>query len=126
VTLKNVERKVHLAQLQNHQFILGRDGWTADYDDAMTFLDIFTTGNGNNMAGYSNLKYDQLISQAKSEPDKAERAGLMHQAEDQLLTDLPIIPIYYYTEVVCMNPKLKDAHISNLGFFIFRDAYLEK
>jgi oligopeptide transport system substrate-binding protein len=126
VTLKNVERKVHLAQLQNHQFILGRDGWTADYDDAMTFLDIFTTGNGNNMAGYSNLKYDQLISQAKSEPDKAERASLMHQAEDQLLTDLPIIPIYYYTEVVCMNPKLKDAHISNLGFFIFRDAYLEK
>lgn len=126
VTLKNVERKVHLTQLQNHQFLLGRDGWIADYNDAMTFLDIFTTGNGNNMTGYSNPKYDQLINQAKSEPDKAKRAALMHQAEDQLMIDLPIIPIYYYTEVVCMNPKLKDVHISNLGFFIFREAHLDK
>ncbi|WP_368490437.1 peptide ABC transporter substrate-binding protein [Clostridium sp. BJN0013] len=126
VTLKNVERKVHLAQLQNHQFILARDGWIADYNDAMTFLDMFTTGNGNNNAGYSNTKYDQLIAQAKGEPDKAKRAELMHQAEDQLMVDLPIIPIYYYTEVVCMNPKLKGVHISNLGFFILRNASLEK
>lgn len=126
VTLKNVERKVHLTQLQNHQFLLGRDGWIADYNDAMTFLDIFTTGNGNNMTGYSNANFDKFISQAKAEPDKAKRATLMHQAEDQLMTDFPIIPIYYYTEVVCMNPKLKDVHISNLGFFIFRDAHLDK
>lgn len=126
VTLKNVERKVHLTQLQNHQYLLGRDGWTADYNDAMTFLDVFTTGNGNNMTGYSNPKYDQIIAQAKAEPDKTKRASLMHQAEDLVMTDMPVIPIYYYTEVVCMNPKLKGVHISNLGFFIFRDAYLSK
>ncbi|OAA90225.1 peptide ABC transporter substrate-binding protein [Clostridium ljungdahlii] len=126
VTLKNVERKVHLTQLQNHQFLVGRDTWIADYDDAMTFLDMFTTGNGNNMCGYSNTKYDQLIAQAKAESDKGKRADLMHQAEDQLMTDLPIMPIYYYSELVCMNSKLKGVHVSNLGFFFFRDAYLEK
>jgi oligopeptide transport system substrate-binding protein len=124
VTLRNVERKIHLTQLQNHEYMIGRDGWIADYDDAMTFLDMFTTGNGNNNSGYSNANYDKLIAEAKAESDVAKRADLMHQAEDQLMTDLPIIPIYYYTEVVCMNPKLKGVHISNLGFYIFRDAYL--
>lgn len=126
VKLRNVERKVHLSELQKHNFLLGRDGWIADYDDAMTFLDMFTTGNGNNNAGYSNAKYDALIAQAKAEPDKAKRAVLLHEAEDQLMTDLPIVPVYYYTEVVCMNSKLKNVHISNLGFFIFRDASLQK
>lgn len=126
ITLRNVERKVHLTDLQKHNFLLGRDGWIADYNDAMTFLDMFTTGNGNNNTGYSNTKYDQFIAQAKAEPDKAKRAVLLHSAEDQLMTDLPIIPIYYYTEVVCMNKKLKNVHISNLGFFIFRDASLQK
>ncbi|MBV7273048.1 peptide ABC transporter substrate-binding protein [Clostridiaceae bacterium UIB06] len=126
ITLRNLERKVQLTEANKHNFVVNRDGWIADYNDPMTFLDIFTTTNGNNYCGYNNPKYDELITAAKHEADSQKRTAMLHQAEDMLMEDMPIMPIFEYTEVVCMNKKLKDVHVSNLGFFIFRDADLEK
>ncbi|MCT8976271.1 peptide ABC transporter substrate-binding protein [Clostridium sp. CX1] len=126
ITLRNLERKVQLTEANKHNYILNRDGWIADYNDPMTFLDIPTTTNGNNYSGYNNPKYDQLISAAKVEVNAEKRAQMLHEAEDMLMADMPLMPIYEYTEVVCMNKKLKDVHVSNLGFFFFRDADLEK
>lgn len=124
ITLRNLERKVQLTEANKHNYVMNRDGWIADYNDPMTFLDIFTTTNGNNYAGYNNPAYDKLITDAKHETDIAKRTAMLHQAEDMLMNDMPIIPIYEYTEVVCMNKKLTGVHVSNLGFFIFRDADL--
>lgn len=126
VTLRNLERKVQLTEANKHNFVVNRDGWIADYNDPMTFLDIFITTNGNNYCGYNNPKYDELITAAKHEGDAEKRTAMLHQAEDMLIEDMPIMPIYEYTEVVCMNKKLTGVHVSNLGFFIFRDADLQK
>ena len=124
ITLRNLERKVQLTEANKHNYVVNRDGWIADYNDPMTFLDIPTTTNGNNYAGYNNPEYDKLITAAKHEADITKRTALLHQAEDMLMRDMPIMPIYEYTEVVCMNKKLTGVHVSNLGFFIFRDADL--
>lgn len=126
ITLRNLERKVQLTEANKHNYVINRDGWIADYNDPMTFLDIFTTTNGNNYAGYNKPEYDKLITAAKHEVDATKRTAMLHQAEDMLMNDMPIMPIYEYTEVVCMNKKLTGVHISNLGFFIFRDADLAK
>lgn len=126
ITLRNLERKVQLTEANKHNFVLNRDGWIADYNDSMTFLDIFTTTNGNNYCGYNNPKYDALITAAKVEANEEKRAAMLHQAEDMIMNDMPIMPIYEYTEVVCMNKKLTGVHVSNLGFFYFRDADLTK
>jgi len=126
ITLRNLERKVQLTEANKHNFVLNRDGWIADYNDPMTFLDIFTTTNGNNYAGYNNPKYDALITAAKVEANAEKRTAMLHEAEDMIMTDMPIIPIFEYTEVVCMNKKLTGVHVSNLGFFFFRDADLTK
>jgi len=126
ITLRNLERKVQLTEANKHNYVINRDGWIADYNDPMTFLDLFTTTNGNNYAGYNKPEYDKLITAAKREVDATKRTAMLHQAEDMLMNDMPIMPIYEYTEVVCMNKKLTGVHISNLGFFIFRDADLAK
>lgn len=126
ITLRNLERKVQLTEANKHNFVLNRDGWIADYNDPMTFLDIFTTTNGNNYCGYNNPKYDALITAAKVEANEEKRTAMLHEAEDMVMNDMPIMPIYEYTEVVCMNKKLTGVHVSNLGFFYFRDADLTK
>jgi ABC-type oligopeptide transport system, periplasmic component len=126
ITLRNLERKVQLAEANKHNFVLNRDGWIADYNDPMTFLDVFTTTNGNNYSGYSNPKYDALITAAKVEANAEKRTAMLHEAEDMLMNDMPIVPVFEYTEVVCMNKKLTGVHVSNLGFFYFRDADLTK
>ncbi len=124
--LRNVERKVHLTEMNNFNYLVARDGWIADYNDPMTFLNMFVTGDGQNRAGYTNAEYDNLIAAAKTEADATKRFDLMHKAEDIFMNDMPVMPIYEYTNIVCMNKKLKNVYLSPLGFIILRDADLEK
>lgn len=126
ITLRNVERKVHLDEMKNGSYLIARDGWIADFNDPVTFLDILVTGNGQNRSGYSNAEYDKLIANAKKESNPSKRFELMHKAEDILMNDMPVIPIYEYSNVVCVNPKVKDIYLSPLGSIICKDAHIEK
>lgn len=108
VTLQSVERKVQLDNLTKQQYQICRASWIADYNDPMTFMDMYVTGGGNNNPGYSNPEYDALIKDAKSTTDASKRISDMHKAEDILMKDLPIIPIYEYTNVVEVKSYVKD------------------
>jgi len=125
VELKNEEWAVFQDTRNNFQYSMARHGWIADYNDPMTFLDMWTTGNGQNNAGYSNKEYDKLIAQAKVELDDAKRTELLHKAEDILMDESPIIPLYYYTNVLCIDKNVKGTYKSPLGQMEFRDAYVE-
>lgn len=125
VELKNEEWAVFQDTRNNFQYSIARHGWIADYNDPMTFLDMWTTGNGQNNSGYSNKEYDKLISAAKVELDDAKRTELLHKAEDILMDESPIIPIYYYTNVLCIDQNVKGTYKSPLGQMEFRDAYVE-
>ncbi len=126
VELKNEEWKVFQKTRNDKNFLIARHGWTGDYSDPMTFLDMWVTNGGNNDAGYSNTEYDKLINAAKRELDPAKRMSLLHQAEDVLMNDMPIIPVYYYTNVICEKEYVKGVRKSPLGFVFFDKAYVEK
>ena len=126
VELVNQEWKVFLNTRQEGQYEIARHGWSGDYVDPMTFLDLWLTGGGNNDAGYSNAEYDALVNQAKAEGDEAKRWELMRQAEDILMEDMPIIPLYYYTKVKAAKPEVKGVRVSTLGHVFFDKAYIEK
>jgi oligopeptide transport system substrate-binding protein len=96
VDLKNEEFKTVISDRNEHNFQIARAGWIGDYADPMTFLDIWVKTSGNNDPGYDNPKYDAIIDKAKSLQPGAERTKLLQQAETILLTDLPVIPFYYY------------------------------
>lgn len=57
-------------------------GWSPDYNDPMTYLDMFATGNGNNYGKYSNPEYDKLIADATKEVDKVKRQEMLMTAEN--------------------------------------------
>jgi oligopeptide transport system substrate-binding protein len=126
VTLRNVEKKVQLDSLSKQQYQIGGIDWIADYTDPMTFLDMWVTNGGNNDCGYSNASYDKLIKAAKAEIDPAKRMADMHQAEDILMKDLPIIPLYFYSSVAEVKSYVKDLHKSPLGNTYFYDTYIDK
>ncbi|MGL4392820.1 MAG: peptide ABC transporter substrate-binding protein, partial [Fusobacteriaceae bacterium] len=126
IELKNMEWSVFTPTRNNHEYEIARHTWLADYNDPMTFLDMWVTGVGNNAAGYSNYRYDSLIKMAKKETNEARRVELLHKAEDILMADMPIIPLYYWVSNVCANPKLKGWIKSPLGTYNFKGAYFEK
>ena len=125
VELKNEEWAVFQTTRNNFQYEICRHGWIGDYNDPMTFLDMWVTASGQNNAGYSNEEYDSLIAQAKSEQDGEKRTELLRKAEDILMDDMAIIPIYYYTNIVCANDNVKGYVKSPLGSMFFIQAYVE-
>ena len=125
VELTNQEWAVFLNTRQNGEYQIARHGWIGDYIDPMTFLDLWVTGGGNNDCGFSNARYDELIAAAKVETDSAKRLEMLREAEDILMDEMPILPIYYYTTVTAANENVKGVRISTLGKISFKHAYKE-
>ena len=127
-------------------FSVARNGWLADYNDPISFLDLWTTGSGNNdcqlgkdahatvtgyeidltgIGSYGKLTgtwaqtYDVVIAKIKSETNTANRYKLMHKAEDLLMSTGCINPIYNYVDNWLQAEKLTNVYASPLGFKYF-------
>jgi oligopeptide transport system substrate-binding protein len=123
-TLKVEEWGVYLDDRNNLNYQVARAGWIGDYMDPNTFLDMWVTGGGNNGTGYANKTYDALIAKAKATTDPVARMATLHDAEKILMTDFPIIPIYFYTNPVLITKHVKNFYQSTLGFVDWKNAYM--
>ena len=107
ITLHNQEWKVYLDSQRTMNYQISRASWIGDYIDPNTFLDMYVTDGGNNRTGWSNPEYDRLINQAANTSNQEERYELFQQAEEILMNEVPIIPIYTYTRVFLKSPHIK-------------------
>jgi oligopeptide transport system substrate-binding protein len=95
VEIEAVPSAVRIDRQQAHDYDISMAGWGPDYPDPMTDLDLYVSTSGNNDPAYNNPEYDKLIRDAKAEPDKAKKFEMMRKAEDMLMEDMPIGPLYY-------------------------------
>ena len=95
VTIELMPFKSRLQKMTDKDFQVVFAGWGPDYNDPMTFLDVFLTGGGNNHTYYSSEAFDKLINDAKVEVDTAKRMDMLYEAEKILLEDMPIAPVYF-------------------------------
>ncbi|MBN1758275.1 MAG: peptide ABC transporter substrate-binding protein [Chitinispirillaceae bacterium] len=126
VTLVNQEWKVYLASKQQGGFSIARMGWIGDYNDPMTFLDMWVTGGGNNNTGWSDRRYDSLISVAAVASGRETRFGAFRSAEALLLEEMPVLPIYFYTNVYLLHPAVKGWYPNLLNIHNYKYVWLEK
>jgi|YNPMSStandDraft_1061717.scaffolds.fasta_scaffold00020_78 oligopeptide transport system substrate-binding protein len=126
VALENQEWKVYLDKQAKLQYQICRAGWIGDYPDPNTFLDMFVTGGGNNQTGYSNPKYDELVKKAAMEKDPKKRMAIFRQVEEIIMTDLPVMPIYFYVNILMWKPYVKGVYMNTLDLHPLKEAYLEK
>ena len=126
VELKNQEWAVYLTSRSNKEYQLCRWGWVADYADPMAFLDVFTTNSTYNSFGYSNPEFDAKIEAATKELDATKREQLLSEAQDIIMDDMAVIPIYDYVSIKGISSKVKGTRTDRLGFTHFQDAYIEE
>ena len=120
VTLTNQEWGVFLDTRSNGDYQIARNGWIADYNDPISFLDMWVTGGGNNDSNFSNEAYDAAIKNAQSTADQEERMKYMHEAEDILMKDEYFsAPIFFYTQKYMVNENLEGLYYTPLGYFFF-------
>jgi oligopeptide transport system substrate-binding protein len=108
--LKPVPFAQRLKLEEDDDYQMSAQAWIADYDDPMTFLDLFESSSTYNtsIAGhYKNERYDQLISDAKKETDTAKRMDMLLEAEKLLVEeDAALAPWRFYGEAFLVNPDV--------------------
>ena len=147
MNLENQEWNTFLNTRKNGEYSVARNGWLADYNDPICFLDMWTSGSGNNDVqfgkgahadvaiydmdltayGYDIVvedgtwaeTYDVLISTIKSCTDAETRYALMHVAEDILMSTGCIVPLYYYTDIFMIKDNIDGFFVNPLGYKYF-------
>ncbi|MBQ6268237.1 MAG: peptide ABC transporter substrate-binding protein [Clostridia bacterium] len=147
MSMENQEWATFLNTRKAGDYSVARNGWVADYNDPICFLDMWVTASGNNdiqfgkgdhadVAAYSldltpygyDIKveegtwaetYDVLISTIKSCTDNTVRYKLMHVAEDMLMATGCITPIYYYTDLYMLDSSVQGFFSNPLGYKYF-------
>lgn len=147
MNLENQEWNTFLDTRKAGNFSIARNGWLGDYNDPISFLDMWTSASGNNDCQFgkgANEKtqaysidltefgydtkvengtwaetYDVVISDVKSCTDPVVRYALMHKAEDLLMSTGCICPLYYYTDLYMQDPELQGYFSSPLGYKYF-------
>ena len=153
MTLETQEWNTFLNTRKNGDYVMARNGWVADYNDPICFLDMWTSNSGNNDVQYgkgdhANLKmynldltslgydvkvengtwaetYDVLIAKIKSCTDAEKRYAMMHMAEDMLMDTGCIVPIYYYTDLYMIDSSVKGFFSNPLGYKYFMNCTIE-
>jgi oligopeptide transport system substrate-binding protein len=146
--MENQEWATFLNTRKDGDYSIARNGWLADYNDPISFLDMWTSNSGNNDVqfgkgdhknvkaysldltdlGYADVKvengtwaetYDVLIAKVKSCTDDETRYALMHKAEDMLMATGCLTPIYYYTDMYMLDKNVKGFYSNPLGYKYF-------
>jgi len=112
VALRNEEWKVYLDTQHSKHYQIQRSGWIADYADPHVFFDMWETTSGNNDTNWSNAEYDALLRSALNAKTTADRYEVYQKMEKILIDELPIMPIYFYTQPRLINPKVKGYYVT--------------
>ncbi len=94
VELASMEWGAFLDAQSRLDYWVARAGWTADYVDPNTFLDMFVTDGANNQTGFSSPDYDRLIAEASRTPAGDARDAVFAEAETILMEELPVLPLF--------------------------------
>jgi oligopeptide transport system substrate-binding protein len=114
--LTDEEYRVFLQSRHDHsKWDVVRLGWTADYDDASNFLDIFRQYSNSNDTGYSNPLFDGLLNEAAQQSDPVRRGQILETAERKMLADYPVLPLYFYVSKRLVKPYIKGARVNLLN-----------
>ncbi|MBD2779154.1 peptide ABC transporter substrate-binding protein [Xenorhabdus sp. 38] len=113
VKLVNQEWKTYVDNRNTGNFDVVRASWTGDYNEPSSFLSLLTTTHSGNIAKFHNNDYDKLLKAASHEIDDAARNRDYNRAEKMIAEQVPIVPIYQYTNGRLIKPWLKGYPITN-------------
>ena len=153
VELENQEWNSFLSTRKSGAFTIARSGWIADYTDPICFLEMWISTSGNNdirlgrdehssLAVYSlDLRpygydvlvekgtwaqtYDVLIETIKNCPDAEARYKLLHLAEDMLMSTGCVMPLFFYTDLYMLSPRVTGFYSNPLGYKYFHKTLVD-
>jgi oligopeptide transport system substrate-binding protein len=126
IEVENVPFKLRLQRSHDGDFDVVMAAWGADYNDPMTFLDMWITGSDFNDAKWSNAKYDELIKTAQKEVDSKKRMKTLQDAEKLLMDEMPVGPYVHRGSSFIMKKYVKGWVATTFGpAYDLKGTYVE-
>jgi len=126
VSYRSLEWGTYLSTVDKLGFDIARGGWTGDYPDPNTFLNLFVSHGEQNQTGWKNPEYDKLIAAAAREKDPKRRLQIFHETEAILMDELPIIPIYSYVIVNMVKPYVHGFYANAQDVHPLREMWIDQ
>ncbi|MDQ4043942.1 MAG: peptide ABC transporter substrate-binding protein, partial [Chloroflexota bacterium] len=99
--------------------------WIADFPDPAIFLDaLFHSRSPDNYIGYSNPDVDRLLDDAAVEHDPEVRANLYLQAQQMIIDDAVLVPLYHDVSYTLVNQRVSGLTITPIGILSLEDVQL--
>ena len=109
------------------QFDLLNAGWGPDYDDPLTYGDLFASWNVQNRGRYANPELDEQVAISQNSIDPKTRMDAFDRIQRILIEDAAILPNYERGVSYVVKPELKNVKRRVIGAEVdFTNAYLEK
>lgn len=125
ITLHNLEWKVYLDLRKTGNFQIMRRGSIADILDPTTFLFSMKTGDPMNDTYWGSARYDELMELSKKAKTNEERFEYFQEADQILVDEAPVMPIYSYVTNNLVSPSVKGYYSNVLDYHPYNHVYLE-
>ncbi|WP_056945311.1 peptide ABC transporter substrate-binding protein, partial [Lactobacillus equicursoris] len=126
VEVTNVPFKTRLSRVTALKFDVVATGWTADFSDPISFLDLLSKGNAYNYGKWESTTYNKNVSLSKTTGSTAARWKAMVKADQALVEDQGVTPLYYTNEATLVKTKVKGVVFNGAGApYNFKEAYIK-
>ena len=111
VEIRSCEWTAYKAAQQSMDYDISSSSWSGDYLDAATFVELWRSGGGNNCTGWQNEEFDSLTNTAATTGNAEIRRNSLQQAEQLMLEQHPIIPLYHSERTYLRSARhIRSAH----------------
>lgn len=127
VNLECYTLKVYLDKLMRRDYDFAFTRFVIQYNDIMNILDLYKfKENPKNYPGWENAEYSKILTKSMKISNPEQRIAFLKQAEEILIREMPLSPIYHWNQVYMEKPYLKGVHISPIGSMHLGKAYIDK
>jgi peptide/nickel transport system substrate-binding protein len=135
IDIKVLPMNQHQNELESGRAAFWRIAWVADYPDPENFLNLFYSKNLPedasenayiNSVRYTNPKFDEIFVAAKRESDPIKRMELFAQADQILMDDAVVMPLYYDDYLRLLNPQVRNLPMNSMEYRDFTRVYFAK
>jgi peptide/nickel transport system substrate-binding protein len=122
-----VQKSLLLELTSNSRALFFRGSWIADYPDAENYLAVFYSKNPAppNYTRYKNPAFDALFEKALAETDDTLRYRLYQQADQVMINDAPVVPLWYDESIHFIQPDIKGFESNSLNLLELRRTKIE-
>lgn len=126
VDINTTEWQLHLDDMRQGNFQLGRRGEGYEFMDMASFVQKFySADNGLNHTYWESEEYQRLYDEAQQETDPARREELLMEAEAIFMEAMPIIPLYFYTNPYVVKENIVNMVSDPIGLVQLKHVYIE-